>query len=48
MAGFSGVLLALTVGVLALVARHMPPSITAGISFVLSGVAVLNAPDAPL
>ena len=40
---FSGVPLALTGGVLALAARHMPFSITAGIGFIaLSGVAVLN------
>ncbi len=40
---FSGVPLALTGGVLALFARQMPFSITAGIGFVaLSGVAVLN------
>ncbi len=40
---FSGVPLALTGGVLALLARHMPFSITAGIGFIaLSGVAVLN------
>ena len=40
---FSGVPLALTGGVLALAARHMPLSITAGIGFIaLSGVAVLN------
>jgi heavy metal efflux system protein len=40
---FSGVPLALTGGVLALAARHMPISITAGIGFIaLSGVAVLN------
>ncbi len=39
----SGVPLALTGGVLALAARHMPFSITAGIGFIaLSGVAVLN------
>ena len=40
---FSGVPLALTGGVLALAARGMPFSITAGIGFIaLSGVAVLN------
>jgi cobalt-zinc-cadmium resistance protein CzcA len=40
---FSGVPLTLTGGVLALAARHMPFSITAGIGFIaLSGVAVLN------
>jgi len=40
---FSGVPLALTGGVLALAARHMPFSITAGIGCIaLSGVAVLN------
>jgi len=40
---FSGVPLALTGGVLALAARQMPFSITAGIGFIaLSGVAVLN------
>ena len=40
---FSGVPLALTGGVLALFARQMPLSITAGIGFIaLSGVAVLN------
>ena len=40
---FSGVPLALTGGVLALVARGMPLSISAGVGFIaLSGVAVLN------
>jgi cobalt-zinc-cadmium resistance protein CzcA len=40
---FSGVPLALTGGVLALVARGLPLSITAGVGFIaLSGVAVLN------
>jgi heavy metal efflux system protein len=40
---FSGVPLALTGGVLALVARDLPFSITAGVGFIaLSGVAVLN------
>lgn len=40
---FSGVPLALTGGILALAARGMPYSITAGIGFIaLSGVAVLN------
>lgn len=43
LAVFSGVPLALTGGVLALAARHMPLSITAGIGLIaLSGVAVLN------
>jgi cobalt-zinc-cadmium resistance protein CzcA len=43
LAVFSGVPLALTGGVLALFARQMPLSITAGIGFIaLSGVAVLN------
>ncbi len=40
---FSGVPLALTGGVLALVARDMPMSISAGVGFIaLSGIAVLN------
>jgi cobalt-zinc-cadmium resistance protein CzcA len=40
---FSGVPLALTGGVLALIARGMPLSISAGVGFIaLSGVAVLN------
>ena len=40
---FSGVPLAVTGGILALVARGMPFSITAGVGFIaLSGVAVLN------
>lgn len=40
---FSGVPLALTGGVVALVLRDIPPSISAGIGFIaLSGVAVLN------
>jgi cobalt-zinc-cadmium resistance protein CzcA len=40
---FSGVPLALTGGILALIARGMPLSISAGVGFIaLSGVAVLN------